>query len=114
MPDPQDTTESDADDAERHDCPRCGVQPGSPCRSRAGAVAGIYHPGWCKKVARLAKLPRVPTPADRGPGRLWRPGTPPSAAPETDIPGADIRIGYARCSHLTQERERAVGGRCRR
>ncbi|MGE7439786.1 recombinase family protein [Kitasatospora sp. NPDC001175] len=54
-------------------------------------------------MARLAKLLRVPTPADRGPGQPWRPGTPPPAAPETDTPGADIRIGYARCSHLTQE-----------
>lgn len=101
--DPQDTTNSDADDVERHDCPRCGVQPGSPCRSRSGAVAGIYHTGRFKKVARLAKLLRVPTPADRGPGQPWRPGTPPPSAPETDTPGADIRIGYARCSHLTQE-----------
>ncbi|WP_329467208.1 recombinase family protein [Streptomyces sp. NBC_01431] len=45
----------------------------------------------------------MPTPADRGPGQPWRPGTPPPAAPETGAPGADIRIGYARCSHLTQE-----------
>ncbi|MER5436074.1 recombinase family protein [Streptomyces sp. NPDC002588] len=54
-------------------------------------------------MARLAKLLRVPTPADRGPGQPWRAGTPPPAAPETGTPGADIRIGYARCSHLTQE-----------
>ncbi|WP_234534328.1 zinc finger domain-containing protein [Streptomyces shenzhenensis] len=103
MTGPQDTTESDADDVGRHDCPRCGVQPGSPCRSRSGAVAGIYHTGRFKEVARLAKLLRVPAPADRGPGQPWRPGTPPPAAPETDNPGADIRIGYARCSRLTQE-----------
>ncbi|MEV0584468.1 recombinase family protein [Nonomuraea sp. NPDC050310] len=45
----------------------------------------------------------MPTPADRGPGQPWRPGTPPPAAPDTGTPGADIRIGYARCSHLTQE-----------
>ncbi|MFD9061122.1 recombinase family protein [Kitasatospora purpeofusca] len=103
MTGPQDTTDSAADDVERHDCPRCGVQPGSPCRSRSDAVAGIYHTGRFKKVARLAKLLQMPTPADRGPGQPWRPGTPPPAAPETDTPGADIRIGYARCSHLTQE-----------
>ncbi|MEV1174416.1 recombinase family protein [Nonomuraea sp. NPDC049784] len=45
----------------------------------------------------------MPTPSDCGPGQSWRPGTPPPTAPETDTPGADIRIGYARCSHLTQE-----------
>ncbi|MFD9374202.1 recombinase family protein [Streptomyces sp. NPDC059999] len=103
MTDPQNPDESDADEVERHPCPRCEVQPGSPCRSRGGAIAGIYHTGRFKKVPRLAKLLRVPTPADRGPGQPWRPGTPPPAAPETGTPGADIRIGYARCSHLTQE-----------
>ncbi|MFG3054140.1 recombinase family protein [Kitasatospora sp. NPDC048239] len=86
---PQGTIESAADDVERHDCPRCGVQPGSPCRSRAGTVAGIHHTGRFKKVPRLARLLRVPTPADRGPGQPWRPGTPPPAAPETGTPGAD-------------------------
>ena len=33
----------------------------------------------------------------------WRPGTPPPAPIAADSPGADIRVGYARCSHLTQE-----------
>ncbi len=45
----------------------------------------------------------MPTPADRGPGQPWRPGTPPPAPIPADTPSADIRIGYARCSHLTQE-----------
>ncbi|MFE9813301.1 recombinase family protein [Streptomyces sp. NPDC005548] len=54
-------------------------------------------------MAQLAKLLRVPTPADRGPGQPWRPGTPPPAPAAADTAGADIRIGYARCSHLTQE-----------
>jgi DNA invertase Pin-like site-specific DNA recombinase len=103
MTDHQNNAESDADEAERHSCPRCQVMAGSPCRSRSGAVAGIYHTGRFKKVPRLAKLLRVPTPADRGPGQPWRPGTPPPAPPVTDTPGADIRIGYARCSHVTQE-----------
>ncbi|WP_425567050.1 zinc finger domain-containing protein [Sphaerisporangium flaviroseum] len=35
----------DADEVERHPCPRCAVAPGSPCRSRSGAVAGTYHTG---------------------------------------------------------------------
>ncbi|MEY7975454.1 hypothetical protein AB8O53_03825 [Streptomyces pilosus] len=69
MTGPQDTLSSDADDVERHDCLRCGGQHGSPCRSRSGAVAGIYHRGRFKKVARLAKLLRVPTPVVRGHGQ---------------------------------------------
>lgn len=93
----------DADEVERHPCPRCTAEPGSPCRSRGGAVAGTYHTGRFTKVGRLAKLLRVPTPADRGPGQPWRPGTPAPAATRPDAPSADIRIGYARCSTLTQE-----------
>jgi hypothetical protein len=54
-------------------------------------------------VPRLAKLLRVPTPADRGRGQPWRPGTSPPARVVADTPGADIRIGYARCSPLGQE-----------
>ncbi|GAA4584768.1 hypothetical protein GCM10023194_25520 [Planotetraspora phitsanulokensis] len=45
----------------------------------------------------------MPTPADRGPGQPWRPGTPVPLALAPDTPTADIRIGYARCSTLTQE-----------
>lgn len=94
---------SDADEVEQHSCPRCLAEPGSPCRSRSGAVAGTYRTGRFTKVARLAKELRVPTPADRGPGQPWRPGKPPPAPIAPDAPTADIRIGYARCSHLTQE-----------
>ncbi|WP_081937674.1 hypothetical protein [Streptosporangium roseum] len=36
-------TDRDADAVERHACPRCGVEAGSPCRSRGGAVAGTYQ-----------------------------------------------------------------------
>ncbi|MEV4186591.1 recombinase family protein [Streptosporangium canum] len=103
MSKPEITAVSDADEIERHPCPRCLVEPGSPCRSRSGTVAGTYHTGRFTKVPRLAKLLRVPTPTDRGPGRLWRPGTPPPAPIPTDTPATDIRVAYARCSHLTQE-----------
>jgi len=100
---PETAALADADKVERHPCPRCQVEPGSPCRTRSGAVAGTYHTARFTKVPRLAKLLRVPTPADRGPGQPWRPGTPPPAPVVVDTPSADIRIGYARCSHLTQE-----------
>jgi len=100
---PQESSPSDADDVERHRCPRCTAGPGSPCRSRSGAVAGTYHTGRFAQVPRLAKLLRVPTPANRGPGQPWRPGTPVPLAIAPSTPTADIRIGYARCSTLTQE-----------
>lgn len=103
MTDPQTALASEADDVERHACPRCNASSGSPCRSRSGAVAGTYHTGRFTKVPRLAKLLRVPTPADRSPGQPWRPGTPAPAPVDPDTPSADIRIGYARCSSLTQE-----------
>ncbi|MFG2489415.1 recombinase family protein [Streptomyces virginiae] len=45
----------------------------------------------------------MPTPSDRSPGQPWRPGTPAPAPVDPDTPSADIRIGYARCSTLTQE-----------
>ncbi|MGP3691220.1 recombinase family protein [Streptomyces sp. IBSNAI002] len=103
MTDHQEPSPANADDVERHPCPRCAAEPGSPCRSRGGAVAGTYHTGRFAKVPQLAKLLRVTTPADRGPGQPWRPGTPPPAPIDPDTPTADIRIGYARCSHLSQE-----------
>ncbi|MFD8686680.1 recombinase family protein [Streptomyces sp. NPDC059651] len=94
---------SDADDVERRPCPKCDAQPGSPCRWRSGAVASAYHTGRFTKVPRLAKLLLAPTPAGRAPGQPWRPATPPPAPIDPDLPGADIRIGYARCSHRSQE-----------
>ncbi|MGW5971642.1 recombinase family protein [Streptomyces sp. NPDC055186] len=54
-------------------------------------------------MPRLKKELRAPTPADRGPGRPWRPGTPPPAPLDPALPSVDIRIGYACCSTLGQE-----------
>ncbi|MFD3544286.1 recombinase family protein [Streptomyces sp. NPDC058655] len=48
----------------------------------------------------------MPTPADCGPGRPWRPwrpGTLPPAPIDPELPSADIRIGYVRCSTVGQE-----------
>ncbi|MGW4108333.1 zinc finger domain-containing protein [Streptomyces okerensis] len=74
---PSQTDRSDINDVEQHTCPKCDAQPGSPCRSRSGAVASVYPTHRFTMVPRLKKALRVPTPADRGPGRPWRPGTPP-------------------------------------
>ncbi|MEU2366735.1 recombinase family protein [Streptomyces noursei] len=106
MTDPQHPSpadRSDADDIEQNACPKCDAQPGSPCRSRGGAVASAYHTRRFTQVPRLKKALRVPTPADRSPGKPWRPGTPPPTPAIADTPGADIRIGYARCSTLGQD-----------
>ncbi|WP_444978655.1 zinc finger domain-containing protein [Actinoplanes siamensis] len=73
------TDERPTERVERHPCPRCQAQPGSPCRSRSGVVATSYHTGRFTKVGRLSKSLRVLTPVDRGPGQPWRPGTPPPA-----------------------------------
>jgi DNA invertase Pin-like site-specific DNA recombinase len=72
-----------------------------PLARRRGRVRPPHPP--LHHGARLKKALRVPTPADRGPGRPWRPGTPPPAPIDPDLPSADIRIGYARCSTLRQE-----------
>ncbi|WP_037853639.1 hypothetical protein [Streptomyces sp. NRRL S-340] len=61
------TNQWDVDDVEQHACPKCDVQPGSPCRSRGGAVASAYHTRRFTLEPRLKKALRVPTPADRGP-----------------------------------------------
>src|SRR5689334_12200960 len=61
MEDTETTALTDADEVEQHPCPRCLAEPGSPCRSRSGAVAGSYHTGRFTKVSRLAKELRGPT-----------------------------------------------------
>ncbi|WP_457921060.1 zinc finger domain-containing protein, partial [Streptomyces albidoflavus] len=58
MTDPQQpplSDRSDADDVEQRACPKCDAQPGSPCRSRGGAVASAYHTRRFMKVPRLKK-----------------------------------------------------------
>ncbi|MFF1278161.1 hypothetical protein ACFVZC_33030 [Streptomyces marokkonensis] len=73
---PQEASLNDADDVERHPAHAAGpnparrAEPGSPCRSRSGALAGTYHTGRFTRVPQLAKLLRMPTPADRDPGQL--------------------------------------------
>ncbi|WP_437184775.1 zinc finger domain-containing protein [Streptomyces tanashiensis] len=74
------------DDVECHPCPRCRAAPGSLCRSRSGGVAGTHHTGRFTTVPQLATLRRAPTPADRGPGRPWHPGTPRPARLGPDTP----------------------------
>ncbi|MFI5936013.1 recombinase family protein [Actinoplanes sp. NPDC051494] len=66
-------------------------------------AATSYHTGRFTTVGRLSKALRVLIPAGRGPGQPWRPGTPPLTLVPADLPSTDIRIGYARCSTLTQK-----------
>ncbi|MFI1650426.1 hypothetical protein ACH4XT_26275 [Streptomyces avidinii] len=103
MTDPHERAPADEDDVERHPCPRCAAETGSPCRSRAGAVAGTYHTG-----AASPRRPGSRTAAGPDPGRpRSRPALearhPASAPLDPNTPTADIRIGYARCSTLGQE-----------
>jgi hypothetical protein len=68
MTDPQQpspTDRSDADDVEQHACPKCDAQPGSPFRSRGGAVASAYHTRRFTMVPRLKKALRVPSVTSR-------------------------------------------------
>lgn len=88
-----------------HACPKRDAQPGSPCRSRGGAVTSAYRTGRFTLVPRLKKELRVPAPADRGPGRPWRPGTPLPTPIDPDLPSADIRIGYAPAATIRPARE---------
>ncbi|MCW2876808.1 MAG: recombinase [Sphaerisporangium sp.] len=46
-------------EVERHPCLRCAAEPGSPCRSRSGAVAGAYHTGRFTSRDRAGEHPRV-------------------------------------------------------
>lgn len=86
-----------------HPCPKCAVPAGSPCRTRAGKVAAKYHTARFMLVPALRDELAVAVPADRGPGKPWKPGPPIADTAEPETTGAPIRIGYARCSTATQE-----------
>lgn len=89
-----------------------GSPPHASAEGSGGAVASAYHTRHFTLVPRLKKAPRVPTPADRGPGRPWRPDTPPPASIDPDLQSADIRIGYARCSPLGHELDSQLDTDC--
>ncbi|MGW5676275.1 recombinase family protein [Streptomyces sp. NPDC003860] len=96
------TTNTPADQVERHPCPKCTAPAGSPCRTSAGKVASSYHTGRFALVPALKAELTVKTPADRNPGKPWAQGAPVAQA-SVPSPGAAIRIGYARCSTVGQE-----------
>lgn len=98
-------TYEDAEAVERHACPRCGVQAGSPCRTNNETVAPTYHTARHVLVPSLRKGLGVKTPRDRRPGKPWTPGPElavPAPAPPREC-GDTLRIGYARCSTRGQE-----------
>ncbi|WP_455711188.1 zinc finger domain-containing protein [Streptomyces atroolivaceus] len=43
---------SAADLVARHPCPKCKAAPGSPCRSRSGAVTSAYHTSRVTRASR--------------------------------------------------------------
>ena len=88
---------------ERHACPKCEVPPGSACRTRDGKTAAKYHTPRFILVPALREELHVLVPADRTPGRAWRPGPAPAETPQPRHEVRAIRIGYARCSTATQE-----------
>jgi DNA invertase Pin-like site-specific DNA recombinase len=100
------TPESDAaqrvEAIERHACPSCTAPAGSPCRTRTGRVAAKYHTARFTLVPALREELHVSVSADRRPGRPWVPG-PALVEAVPLVPGAPIRIGYARCSTAGQE-----------
>ena len=89
--------------AERRECPRCQAPAGSPCRTRGGKTAVKYHTARFVLVPALREELEVAVPADRGPGRPWKPGAPIETASVVGSAARPIRIGYARCSTVRQE-----------
>ncbi|MER6047769.1 hypothetical protein ABT168_09935 [Streptomyces sp. NPDC001793] len=91
-----------ADQVEHHPCPECEALAGSPCGTGAGKVAANYHTGRFATVPSLKAGLTVKAPADRNPGKRWVQGKPVPVVAEA-MPGAAIRIGYARCSAVGPE-----------
>ncbi|WP_078606385.1 recombinase family protein [Streptomyces violaceorubidus] len=91
-----------ADQVERHDCPKCQAPAGSPCRTGAGKVAASYHTRRFALVPALKAELTVKTPVDRNPRKRWTQGAPIPQVPDA-VPGAAIRLGYARTSTASQE-----------
>lgn len=92
---PSSTGRSDADDVEAHACPKCEAQPGS-----LSAHAAVSSPPR-NTPAASRRCPAEEGTACTNPGRPWRPGTPPPAPVGPDLPGADLRIGYAHYAHCS-------------
>lgn len=87
---------------EAHACPMCGAPAGSSCRTQSGRTAPKYHTPRFMRVPQLRSELEVRTPADRGPGRDWIQG-PAVTTSEQSSPVPPVRVGYARCSSVTQE-----------
>ncbi|HEV3358160.1 MAG TPA: recombinase family protein [Pseudonocardiaceae bacterium] len=83
---------------EQLDCPTCGVDAGSACRTRSGITAIKYHTPRFLLLPALRDAHEVDVPQSRQPGRPWQ------ARPASC---RTIRIGYQfdapRCTHVFVE-----------
>ncbi|MCL8014872.1 hypothetical protein [Streptomyces sp. AS02] len=70
-------------------------------------VASAYHTRRFTQVSRLKKVPRVPPPADRNPGKPRRPGT--STVISRTASTTSLRVIAARCAALTSSAETSAG-----
>ncbi|WP_433539526.1 zinc finger domain-containing protein [Streptosporangium sandarakinum] len=81
----------DADEVERHPCPRCDVPPGSPCRSRSGAYHPAASPGFPGSPNGSAfKLPPTAGQAGRGGPAHRRPPPPTPTGPRPTSASATL------------------------
>src|SRR5260370_29765219 len=96
------TPDQAANAAERHDCPKCEVPAGSPCRTAGGKTAAKYHTARFTLVPSLREVLDVAVPEDRSPGKAWKQGPAIAAAHSPAGAAKPIRSGYARCSTATQ------------